>query len=495
MTQSSHAALAPPSLLTVPAFCQKDAVGTYVGAAVSSLGLGFAERFGWRAACVVSGLAGLWGSWLLHRTSVGGEERGKDLNRMLACGGRNPWAALAPWDIDADGKDGSLSAGGKAGGGVGGGGSADLGSERIGLLSGLDSGAGPGGGGAAALTEPNPFLDDDGGDSGDSGAVAAVAAAADLANGGSSGGKGSLVGALKAVRSSNRLLLLFGATSCRMAATFAAAAYLPVYFTRAYPESSAHFGRAHAAAILLGGGTSCYAGGRMADAWAPSHPPALAWLPAAGGAVAVVPLLLALRAAGGFGASVGWLGAGYLCAECWLGPGMTLLQLLMRDRPHLMSTTVALLLCANTLVASAAPYAIASGDDGTAGSARALLGWTMGLAYAASAVLFAALARTLAAHGSVLPASGPPGPPASSSIPFLSAASICAGEAAFTYTVPSLAAPEEPPASPAPASSAKGSAKGSATGPARAFGTTLGGGSPRSGGVASPASQRKAPCP
>jgi hypothetical protein len=437
-------------------------VGTYVGAAVSSLGLGFAQHFGWRAAALVSGLAGLWGSLLLHRTALGGGEGDKDLNRILACGVRlnPPWATAASWDDAGDGDDAEpesptrLPLGDRTGdrGGDRSGVAGSSSEERQGLLPPVSSNpfvdepASPAAAQAAVTTAPKP----------PTGLAALNAALSDSEGSKARGEKGSLLGALATVGSSPRLALLFGATSCRMGATVAAAAYFPVYFTRAFPAESEHFGAAHALAILVGGGSSCYAGGCLADRWqTSSDPSALAWLPGAGGLLAVPLLLLSLRAANSFAGSMWLLGLQYLAAECWLGPGMTLLQLLMKDEasPHLMSTVVALLLCANTLAASVAPYAIALADDGTASSARLALGWAMALAYGGSALLFALLARALGCpNPAALAVASPPPTQADGGN----------GGEEFTYTVPSLAAGPGPPRD-----------------STRAGGTVLGGASPR----------------
>jgi MFS family permease len=111
----------------------------------------------------------------------------------------------------------------------------------------------------------------------------------------------------------------------RMTATYAAAAYFPVYYSRAFPEDTTYFSITHAFCILGGGGVSAYVGGRVADRYGPRQPSILASLPGYGGVIAVLPLAAACFTQH-FQFAMFMLAAQYLFAECWLGPGMTLLQ-------------------------------------------------------------------------------------------------------------------------------------------------------------------------
>jgi len=132
------------------------------------------------------------------------------------------------------------------------------------------------------------------------------------------------------------------------------------------------------------------------------YPSFLAWIPAMGGVLAVPPLALALQPLphSSFGYAMVLLGAQYLFSECWLGPGMTLLQSLVRDHGDdgsVLSTAIGLILAVNTLTASAAPALIAQRDDGTAAGLRSALLAVLCLSYAGSSVAFAFLARRLGA--------------------------------------------------------------------------------------------------
>lgn len=111
----------------------------------------------------------------------------------------------------------------------------------------------------------------------------------------------------------------------RMTATYAAAAYFPVYYSRAFPQDATYFSITHAFCILAGGGISAYLGGRVADRYGPRQPSVLASLPGSGGLLAIIPLALACFTMN-FQFAMFMLAAQYFCAECWLGPGMTLLQ-------------------------------------------------------------------------------------------------------------------------------------------------------------------------
>ena len=131
------------------------AVGTYVGAAVSSLSLGLASRAGWRAACAVAGAAGAAAALLLHRTTASPEASG--LSTATACRLAGPTAWL----------------GGGGGGGSAGGWADD---ESAGLLAsgaayeprgGETTAQQPSFGTATSADEPNPFVDGDDGYIGD----------------------------------------------------------------------------------------------------------------------------------------------------------------------------------------------------------------------------------------------------------------------------------------------------------------------------------------
>ncbi len=74
------------------------------------------------------------------------------------------------------------------------------------------------------------------------------------------------------ILNSRSLMLLYGATSLRMCATYATAAYLPVFFAREWPSEDSNFSLAHAACLLLGGGASSLIGGRMADTYGAKEP-------------------------------------------------------------------------------------------------------------------------------------------------------------------------------------------------------------------------------
>jgi len=88
--------------------------------------------------------------------------------------------------------------------------------------------------------------------------------------------------------------------------------------------------------------------------------------------------------------------AGCSFLQCWLGPGMTLLQRLLKDEPRCQSTAVAFLLLCNSLVGALAPWAIGTWfDNGTAANLRKGLEMVLGVSYGASCICFMRLAHEL----------------------------------------------------------------------------------------------------
>lgn len=189
-----------------------------------------------------------------------------------------------------------------------------------------------------------------------------------------------------------RLLGLYGATSLRMAATVCLWTYLPIYYSRAFPEDVVAFSLSYALGTLVCGAASSSGGGYIADAWAVRRKGAHGDV-AAIGAVCAIPLAYGCLYAATFSGSLTCLLFLILVSECWLGPGMSLL---VEDVPtKSMGTQVALLLVCNQAVAALGPWAISTHDPGDA-KVRGPLFLVICICLATSAVAFSLVGR---AHG------------------------------------------------------------------------------------------------
>lgn len=129
------------------------------------------------------------------------------------------------------------------------------------------------------------------------------------------------------VLSSRAMLLLCLASSLRMVGTTTMAAYLPVLVQRAFLPHVEQFSLLNALGYSVCGSLSSSFGGLAAGFLAQHRrgPAALAMLPALGVAAAVVPLAVTVLSPSFWVAMVTLL-LQYLLAECWLGPGMAVLQ-------------------------------------------------------------------------------------------------------------------------------------------------------------------------
>eukprot|EP00615_Pteridomonas_danica_P006404 CAMPEP_0114329670 /NCGR_PEP_ID=MMETSP0101-20121206/1221_1 /TAXON_ID=38822 ORGANISM="Pteridomonas danica, Strain PT" /NCGR_SAMPLE_ID=MMETSP0101 /ASSEMBLY_ACC=CAM_ASM_000211 /LENGTH=428 /DNA_ID=CAMNT_0001459389 /DNA_START=350 /DNA_END=1636 /DNA_ORIENTATION=- len=331
------------------------AVGTYIGSALSSLSIGLAITFGWQLTSIGAGLAGIIASIALYRTT---DSVGSGISASTAC--RLATGVKPPWSPDYED------------------------TEESQLLPPSPSGSTNTTEAAQPEAAQHGSIQHGEENKEEHKETSAVTPKS----------VHSLIDNITLLANSSPIMLLFAATSMRMTATYAAAAYFPVYFSREFPEYTSSFSIVHALCILGGGGLSAYFGGRAADRYGPRKPSVLASLPSGGGMMAIIPLGLACFTSN-FPFAMSMLALQYFFAECWLGPGMTLLQLLLREYKdrEVMSTTVALLLFTNTMVASVAPSGIAYWDDGTAESVRRGVFFAIALSYLFSALFFGLLAR------------------------------------------------------------------------------------------------------
>ncbi|KAG5189317.1 major facilitator superfamily domain-containing protein [Tribonema minus] len=189
---------------------------------------------------------------------------------------------------------------------------------------------------------------------------------------------------LRTLCTTPRVLLLLLASSLRMIGTWVGAAYLPTYFHRAYPAYESQYSVINGVIVAAGGVLSSSVGGALADRWGKRSPGGYAWVPALGAALGLMPAGVALFC-GNFYVSMAALGAQNLLAECWLGPGMAILQ---REVPRdMVGVSVAVLLFCNTVTANVGPWIISAIDPGT-DAVRDPIFCQLALSYLGSALVF-----------------------------------------------------------------------------------------------------------
>jgi predicted MFS family arabinose efflux permease len=182
-----------------------------------------------------------------------------------------------------------------------------------------------------------------------------------------------------------RVLLLIAAASVRSSGGWIISAYLPIYYSRAFVNMGVQFGVINGLIVGTGGMFSSYVGGVIAARWGDAFPGGVAWLPAVSSLSALVPMTVTLYAKSFNVSLVAWC-LQVVLAECWLGPGMTILQ--MEVPPDAMGLAVTILLFANTVIAAAfGPYAVSMLDPGTA-DVRWPIMTQIAVSYAGSAALF-----------------------------------------------------------------------------------------------------------
>ncbi|CAM9500747.1 unnamed protein product [Phaeothamnion confervicola] len=200
---------------------------------------------------------------------------------------------------------------------------------------------------------------------------------------------------MRAVLMSHVFVTLVTAASVRYLGGVVMSSYMAIYFSRAFPDDNGRFAVLNAVAVCLCGSFSSYAGGAIAAAWAPRRPEALGLIPALGGALACLPLVVMLYAER-FEVSVAGLFAALLLGESWLGPAVAILQ----DAVSARHTGVAIsgyMFCIS-VVGSLASSVIGALDPGTADLRHVLVAALL-LTYGGSALLFCCVGRLLRRGG------------------------------------------------------------------------------------------------
>ncbi len=193
-------------------------------------------------------------------------------------------------------------------------------------------------------------------------------------------------------------LLVIIATSIRMVSTWVAASYLPIYFGRAFHDRLSDFQLWYAVFLTVGGSCSSMVGGMISSRWNRACPGgwSVALFPAITSLIAIIPLATALYA-NDFNVSMASMALQLLLAECWLGPGMALLQ--DSIPANNLGQGVAVILFWNTLVASLGPIAVAVNDPGTSAVCNVIF-FVMSGSYIFSAATFGLISYLKSApHG------------------------------------------------------------------------------------------------
>jgi len=329
-------------------------VGTYVGAAASSLSLEFALVFGWRSASVLAALTGCIAAHVLHRFFSSEDNNGLSASTMCRISGAPlVWKDLVGNSDSLEEVDGDDEEDEEGNGLLGTSDRMDKSFEcdakgldgqrlvAVPLLGSSGNSTSRASFGTSSR-DPNPFTEPLNSTSVPQNTTAATSddeAALLHSQFESRASAAGLRATARLVTSSTSVMLLFAATSFRTASTVLAASYFPVFFARAFPMQVNMLGWAHALVILVGGGGSSFLGGRMADFWSARNLPALAWLPGFGALASALPAVAALHC-GSFSGAMLLLLLFYGCSECWLGPGMTLLQVFGHHlKRHLLTCT------------------------------------------------------------------------------------------------------------------------------------------------------------
>eukprot|EP00612_Vaucheria_litorea_P003576 CAMPEP_0171462658 /NCGR_PEP_ID=MMETSP0945-20130129/6603_1 /TAXON_ID=109269 /ORGANISM="Vaucheria litorea, Strain CCMP2940" /LENGTH=442 /DNA_ID=CAMNT_0011989219 /DNA_START=64 /DNA_END=1392 /DNA_ORIENTATION=- len=199
----------------------------------------------------------------------------------------------------------------------------------------------------------------------------------------------SLKSTFKSIFGHSLVVSLLVASTVRFAAGYVIGGYLPSFFSEKFPDDSSLYSYLNASVVSIGGATSAYLGGKIADKWLiKGEYRANVFVPGIG-ALAAIPALAAVLYSSNFSQSMASLFVEYLFAECWFGPAMSALQGGLPPRAR--GTGVATFALMTTLGGSTATWAVGlalntNEDDPDLLSLVVLL--SAGGAYAISGILF-----------------------------------------------------------------------------------------------------------
>lgn len=120
--------------------------------------------------------------------------------------------------------------------------------------------------------------------------------------------------------------ILYLAAACRVVGTRTLTAYLPIFYQRAFTKHMKKFGYLNGIGWSICGSISSGLGGWVAGQLSKDSPSALAFFPAAGAVLSLLPLGLVVSYYANFHISYAALLLHYLLSECWIGPVVAILQ-------------------------------------------------------------------------------------------------------------------------------------------------------------------------
>lgn len=201
---------------------------------------------------------------------------------------------------------------------------------------------------------------------------------------------------LASMLSNTIIIMLFIASSLRFMGGYAIGSYLPVYFSRRYPDLKNQYSLINAFVISIGGAISSFGGGRLTDylvskAGKEKGAHIRALIPALG-CILGLPFFAGTVLADNFYVAMTCLFFEYLFAECWLGPAMAVLQSAVPE--NIRAFTVACYLFFGTMFGVLAPFILGLLDDNTTFIKYYLL-ILVAISYGTAAIIFLVLTGIL----------------------------------------------------------------------------------------------------
>ncbi len=190
--------------------------------------------------------------------------------------------------------------------------------------------------------------------------------------------------------------MLFIASSLRFMGGYAIGAYLPIYFSRQFPDLKNQYSLLNAFVISVGGAISSFGGGRLTDylvnkAGKDKGAYIRALIPALG-CILGLPFFAGTILADNFYVAISCLFFEYLFAECWLGPAMAVLQSAVSE--NIRAFTVACYLFFGTMFGVLSPVILGLLDDNTT-SIKYYLLTLVAISYGGAALIFLFLTSVL----------------------------------------------------------------------------------------------------
>lgn len=196
----------------------------------------------------------------------------------------------------------------------------------------------------------------------------------------------------KIVLSDKCTMLLIVAAALRFIGGFGIGGYLPLFFSRQYPDYNDEYSYLNAGVVSFGGALSSFLGGFLADRWTKTQPKAKAWIPAIG-CILGYPLMIGVLYSGDFYASIVCLFFEYLVAECWFGPALSIIQVRIPNESR--GIAIALYLFIGQMIGNCAPLIMGKIDDSSTATVQKMLAIVVGMSYIGCALVFLLVGRLM----------------------------------------------------------------------------------------------------